>query len=79
MRLNRMGVYALENCHRCGIMETIEHELVECPVVCHWNQVQVFVDKITGSSLSLTTKIKILGWIPEDVIQLSKNVVNLVN
>ena len=51
----------------------IEHELVECPVVCNfWNQVQFFVDKITGSSLSLTTKIKLLGWIPEDGIQLSK-------
>ena len=57
LRLNRMGVYASENCHRCGIMETIEHELVECPVVCHfWVQVQGFVDKITGSSLTLTTK-----------------------
>ena len=76
-----MDVYASENCHRCGGMETIEHELVECrTVVCHfWNQVQVFVDKITGSSLSLTTKIKLLGWIPEEVIQVSKNVVNLVN
>ena len=80
LSLNRMAVYASENCHRCGVMETIEHELVECPVVCHfWNQVQVFVDKITGSSLSLTTKIKLLGWIPEEVIQISKNVVNLVN
>ena len=69
LRLNRMAVYASENCHSCGVMETIEHELVECPVVCHfWNQVQVFVDKITGSR-----------WIPEEVIQVSKNVVNLVN
>ena len=36
LRLNRMGVYASENYHRCGIMETIEHELVECPLVCHF-------------------------------------------
>ena len=49
----------------------IEHELVECPVV------QVFVDKITGRSL--TTKIKPLGLIPEDGIQSSKKVINLVN
>ena len=63
----------------CGVMETIEHELAKCPVVCHfWNQVQVFIDKITGRSLSLTTKIKLLGWIPEDSIQLSKNVIILV-
>ena len=27
LRLNRMGVYASENCHRCGIMKTIEHEI----------------------------------------------------
>ena len=54
-------------------LRLIEHELVECPVVCHFlNQVQVFVDEITGSSLSLTTMIKLLGWIPEDGIQLSK-------
>ena len=50
LRLNRMGVYASENCHRCGIMKTIEHELVECPVVCHfWDHVQVPDDKITNS------------------------------
>ena len=80
LRLNRMDVYPSENCHRCGVMETIEHELAECPLVCHfWNQVQVFIDKITGRSLNLTTKIKLLGWIPEDSIQLSKNVINLVN
>ena len=43
------------------------------------DQVQVFIDKITGRSLNLTTKIKLLGWIPEDSIELSKNVINLVN
>lgn len=44
-----MDVYASENCHRCGVIEKIGHDLVECPVVCHfWNQVQVFIDKVTG-------------------------------
>lgn len=71
--LNRMDIYASENCHRCGVLEMIEHESVGCPVV------QVFVDKITGRSVSLTTKIRPLGWIPEDGIQLSKKVINLVN
>lgn len=40
LRLNRMDLYALENVYRCGVLETIEQELLECPVVSHfWNQV----------------------------------------
>ena len=40
--LNRIGVYATQNCHRCGTTDTLEHALIECPTVNQFqNQIQV--------------------------------------
>ena len=39
--LNRIGVYATQNCHRCGTTDTLEHALIECSTVNQfYNQIQ---------------------------------------
>ena len=55
LSLNRMNVYDSPNCHQCGMTDTIEHALLECPrVVNFWNYVQTFIDKISANNLQLT-------------------------
>ena len=40
--LNRIGVYATQNCHRCGTTDTLEHALIECSTVNQfWNRIQL--------------------------------------
>ena len=56
LSLNRMGVWATPNCHRCGALDTLEHAFIDCPAIDQfWDQIQLYVDKITDKSLTLTT------------------------
>ena len=62
LSLNRMGVYATTNCHRCGATDTWEHAMLDCPTVDHfWIEFQAFVDKISNTTLTLTTQVKLFG------------------
>ena len=62
LSLNKTGVHANPNCHRCGTTDTLEHALLDCPTVVNfWSKIQEYIDKITDHKLSVSTKIKILG------------------
>ena len=80
LSLNRMGVYPTPNCHRCGITDNLEHAILECPAVDDlWNQIQVYVDKITDEMLTLTTQVKLLGVIKTKNFPLSQTSTDLIN
>jgi exonuclease III len=78
--LNRIGVYATPNCHRCGITDTLEHALLECHIVDNfWNEIQAYVDKITNNMLKLTTQIKLFGKVKRKNDSLDSRTIDLVN
>ena len=80
LSLNRIGVYATTNCHRCGLTDTLEHALIECPSIEHfWKQIQVYVDKLTDHKLSITTQLKMLGIVKRENDALGQRIVDLVN
>lgn len=80
LSLNRIGVYATPNCHRCGVTDTIQHAMVDCPIVDKfWNEIQVYVDKITNNMLTLTTHIKLFGRIKRKDDPLGSRTIDLVN
>ena len=80
LSLNRIGVYATPNCHRCGVTDTLEHAMVDCPTVDKfWNEIQAYVDKITNNMLTLTTQIKLFGRIKRKNDPLGSKTVDLVN
>ena len=80
LSLNRMGVYASASCHRCGMVDTIEHALLECPpIVNFWNYVQTFVNKISNSNLSLTAALKLFGKVSKEDDPFSKRHADIIN
>ena len=80
LSLNRMGVYATPNCHRCGDTDTLEHAMLNCPTVDNfWNEIQAYVDKITNKMLTLTTQVKLFGKVKTKNDPLGSTKINLVN
>lgn len=80
LSLNRMGVYATPNCHRCGATDTLEHAMLDCPIVDNfWNEIQAYVDKITNKALSLTTQVKLFGKVKTKNDPLGSRTIDLVN
>ena len=75
-----MGVYATPNCHRCGATDTLEHAMLDCPIVDNfWNEIQAYVDKITNKALSLTTQVKLFGKVKTKNDPLGSRTIDLVN
>lgn len=75
-----MGVLDVPICHKCGEIENLEHLLVNCITLdVFWSQVQIYVDKITNSSVIISNYVKLLGWIPGEKEQVPTRIVNLVN
>ena len=65
LSLNRMEVLDVPICHKCGAIENLENLLVDCVTLdVFWSQVQIYVDKITNSSVIISNCVKLLGWIP---------------
>lgn len=80
LSLNRIGVYATPNCHRCGTIDTLEHALLECPTVNRfWNLIQSYIDKLTSSNLTINHKDKLLGIVRRKNDTLEQRTVDLVN
>lgn len=80
LSLNRLGVYATPNCHRCGVTDTLEHTLLDCPTVENfWSKIQAYVDKITNNMLSLTTQVKLFGKVKTKDDPLGSRKIDLVN
>ena len=80
LSLNRMGVYATPNCHRCGATDTLEHTILDCPTVyIFWNEIQAYVDKITNKMLTLTIQIKLFGKVKTKNDPLGSRTIDLVN
>ena len=75
-----MGVWATPNCHRCGALDTLEHAFLDCPAIDQfWDQIQLYVDKITDRSLTLTTLFKLVGKTARRNDPLNKRKIDLVN
>jgi len=80
LSLNRIGVYATPYCHRCGVTDTLEHAILDCPTVHNfWNQLQTYVDKITERKLTLTTQVKLFGKAKTNNDSLTPRSLDLVN
>ena len=80
LSLNRMGVYATPNCHRCGVTDTLEHAMLDCPTVDNfWNEIQAYVDRITNKMLTLTTQVKLFGKVKTKNDPLGSRTIDLVN
>ena len=80
LSLNKIGVYATPNCHRCGVIDTLEHAIIDCPTVVNfWSQIQKYVDRITDRKLTISTEIKILGKCREKNDNLDSRTLDLVN
>ena len=80
LSLNRLGVYATPNCHRCGVTDTLEHTLLDCPTVENfWSKIQAYVDKITNNMLTLTTQVKLFGKVKTKDDPLGSRKIDLVN
>ena len=64
LSLHRMTVYDSPFCNRCGLLDTLDHALVECVTVKNFlSYVQTFMDKLTQNNLPLTAAVKLLGKI----------------
>ena len=75
-----MGVYGTPNCQRCGEVENIEHVLTASASTHQfWNQVQIYMDRITSSRLNINNHMKLLRWIPSDQVHMSGKAIHLVN
>jgi hypothetical protein len=73
-------VYATPNCHQCGVTDTLEHAMLECPTVDNfWNQIQAYVYKITDQKLTLTTQVKLFGKVKRKNDPLGSRKIDLVN
>ena len=73
-------MYATPNCHRCGVTDTLEHAILDCPTVDNfWNEIQAYVDRITNKMLTLTTQIKLFGKIKTKNDPLGSRTIDLVN
>ena len=80
LSLNRMGVLDVPICHKCGDIENLEHLLVDCITLdIFWSQVQIYVAKITNSSVIISKYVKLLGWIPGEKEKVPRRIVNLVH
>ena len=80
LSLNRMNVYNSSVCHRCGVTDTIEHALIDCPVIdAFWTKVQPLIDKIANNNLPLTVGVKVLGKVPKTSDLFSKKHTDLIN
>ena len=80
LSLNRMGVWATPNCHRCGALDTLEHAFIDCPaIVQFWDQIQLYVDKITAKKLTLTTLLKLFGRTARRNDPMGNRKIDLVN
>ena len=80
LSLNRMEVLDVPICHKCGAIENLENLLVDCVTLdVFWSQVQIYVDKITNSSVIISNCVKLLGWIPGEKEKVPTRIGNLVN
>jgi len=78
--LYRMTVHPTPNCHHCGFTETIDHLILHCPhVSIFWQQIQLYIDKLTANSLQLSNTIKLFGYLRCKDDPLSQSTTNLLN
>jgi len=78
--LHRMTVYHTPNCHRCGVLETTEHLLLQCPAVKpFWGQIQQYVNQLTDHRVALTDTTVLLGYLPKKDDPLSLRTIHLLN
>ena len=75
-----MNVYNSSVCHRCGATDTIEHALIDCPIIdAFWSKVQPLIDKIANNNLPLTVELKVLGKVPQTSDLFSRKHTDLIN
>ena len=78
--LNRATVYHTPNCHRCNVIENIEHPILHCPTsTSFWTKIQTYLDKMTDNKLRLTDNIKLFRVQQTNNIIHDKATLNLVN
>lgn len=74
-----MGAYTTPNCHRCGVPDTLEQAMLDCPTVNNfWNEIQAYVDKITNKMLTLSIQIKCFGKVKTENDLLGSRTIDLV-
>ena len=62
LQLYRATVYNTPNCHRCHIIENIEHLFLHCPATLPlWMTVQTYINKLTNNTLNLNDNTKLFG------------------
>ena len=80
LSLNHATVYHTPNCHRCHIIENIEHVFLDCPTsLSLWTKLQTYIDKMTNTTLRLTDDVKLFGLTRTNNIIQDKDTLNLVN
>ena len=80
--LHRMTVYDSTFCHRCGLLDPLDHHsaLVECLTVKNfWCYAQTFIDKLAQNNLPVTAAVKLLGKVHRPSDPFNKRSMDLVN
>lgn len=80
LSLYRMTVFNTPNCRHCGLTETIEHLLIECPQTkAFWSQLNYITDKLTDNQVQLSPLIILFGYIRRKNDPLAPATTHLLN
>ena len=80
LSLHRMTVHPTPHCHRCGEVESLPHLLLECRYLQpFWTSIQLYTDKITSHTVTLTSSLQLFGYIPRTNDTLDRRAVHLLN